>query len=95
MSSTDHTSLLSLGQMTLDYYRAIQSVKKAEARLEKAEDALRSIPELNPINFNARSLYKYREEFALLKRLHDAVKSAQLNERRCKAQLFKAAKEVA
>ncbi|MDH1903594.1 hypothetical protein N5D67_14915 [Comamonas aquatica] len=95
MSNPDHNTLLSLGQLALDYYRATQAAKKTEARLNKAEDTFRSIPELSHINFNFRLLYNYREEFAQFKQLHEEVKAARLNERRCKTKLFKAAKEVA
>lgn len=97
MSSADHNTLLSFAQLALDYYQATQATKKAEARLEKAEDALRSNPELQHLSssFNIRILYNHREDFAKLKQLHEEVKAAQLNERRCKALFFKAAKEVA
>lgn len=97
MSSTDHNTLLSLAQLALDYYHATQATKKAQERLEKAEDALHRNPELDPLSpgFNVRILYNYREEFADIKQLLEAVKAAELNERRCKVKLFKAAKEAA
>lgn len=94
MSSTEHP-LIALGQLALEYYRAKQATTKAEARLDKAEDALRRTTEQNPNNFNVRNLYNYREELVNLKQLHEEVKAAQRNEHRSKTKLFKAAKEVA
>lgn len=93
MSSKNQT-LHALGQLALDYHLAIQATKKAEARLDRAENALRKSPELSSSSFNIYTRHLCRELVACLKQLHAELQAAQLNERRCKAMLFKAAKEA-
>lgn len=95
MSSKNQT-LQALGQLALDYHLAVQATKKAEARLDRAENALRKSPELgSSSSFNIYTRHLCRELVTCLKQLHEELQAAQLNERRCKAMLFKAAKEAA
>ena len=94
MSSKNQT-LQALGQLALDYHLAVQATKKAEARLDRAENALRKSPELGSSSFNIYTRHLCCELVTCLKQLHEELQAAQLNERRRKAMLFKAAKEAA
>lgn len=94
MNEPNNTSLTALGLLAQEYYLAMQEVKKAEARIDKAHDTLRRLTRQNHQQLSKHPLYKHRQEIAQLNQLYIEVKAAQLRENSCRAKFIKAAKEI-